>query len=433
MSDSDSERRMGETQTADCPKTVWILNHYATEPDGSGGTRHFNLARYAAEHGIRVILIAASVEHLSGRQRLAAGERSRVEELDGVTFLWLRTPTYRGNGPARIRNILSYTWQSLRAVNTASLPVPDLIVGSSVHPLAAWAAAKLARRHRVPFVFEIRDLWPETLIQMGRVHRYGPVAICLRTLERRLCQQASRVIVLLPKAHLYLEKIGVTRDKVIWIPNGVDLSRFPCRPLEDRTPLTVMYFGAHGQANGLESLLEAIARLQSHPSGGKLRFRFIGDGPMKPLLEAEAQRCGLLSQVSFEPPVSKREIPKLAAAADAFMINVRSLSLYRYGFSFNKLFDYLAAGRPVLFAGPDENPIAEAKAGLVLAPDDVDAIASAMVELANMSFADRREMGLRGRRYAEENCDSRVLAARLIEVLQPLLANADEQHNRVVS
>ena len=174
-------------------KTVWLLNHYAAEPTGSGGTRHYGLAKYAARHGLRVFLIAASVEHFSGRQRLRPRETERLEEIQGVPFLWVRTSRYSGNGLARIRNMLQYGIRVLLRSTTRELPPPDVIVGSSVHPLAALAGHILARRYRVPFVFEIRDLWPETLIQMGRIRRNGPVAAALRLVESRLCRVSAAV------------------------------------------------------------------------------------------------------------------------------------------------------------------------------------------------------------------------------------------------
>ena len=103
---------------------------------------------------------------------------------------------------------------------------PDVVIGSSVHPLAGVAACRLARRHGVPFVFEVRDLWPESLIAFGRISRHGLPAILLRSLEKGLYRRAASIISVLPKASDYIAGKGVATDKVVWIPNGVDLRRF---------------------------------------------------------------------------------------------------------------------------------------------------------------------------------------------------------------
>ncbi|MGE0625205.1 MAG: glycosyltransferase family 4 protein [Pseudomonadales bacterium] len=395
-------------------KTVWLLNHYAAAPTDSGGTRHHGLARHAAGLGYRIIIVAASVEHFTGRQRLRNDEKTRFEVIDGVSFLWIRTTPYSGNGWDRIRNMLEYTWRAMRRSTTAELPAPCAVIGSSVHPLAALAAQRIASRHGVPFVFEIRDLWPETLIAMNRIGRHGIVAIALRTLERWLCRSASRIIVLLPHARDYLREMGVESESVVWIPNGVDLETFPCYPLPDRSPLTVMYLGAHGTANGLDRILDAIHLLARGSEGSRFRFRFVGDGPMKDALVLRAKALGISDQVSFEPAVSKAALPELAAQADIFVMNVRDLELYRYGFSFNKLFDYMAAARPIVFAGPrTDNPVAQASAGIVVDADDAKGMASGIVDIAGSSLDARREMGSRGRRLLESDYAQSILARRL--------------------
>ena len=407
-------------------KIVWLLNHYAAEPTGSGGTRHYSLAKYAARHGVQLYVIAASVEHFSGRQRLRDQETARFEDHQGVHFLWVRTSPYVGNGLARIRNILQYSFRVLLPTATRGLPEPDLVVGSSVHPPAALAGYILARRHRVPFVFEIRDLWPETLVQMGRIGRNSLPAMLLRRLEAWLCHRASKIIVLLAKADEYLEGRGVDPRKVVYLSNGVDMETFEYHPPPRQDRLTFMYIGAHGQANGLDVVLEAIAllrsRVQRREETLEFEFRFIGDGPLKPGLESLARELGIDDIVTFEAPVPKERIPEVASAADAFVVNLRDLSLYRYGFSLNKLFDYLAAGRPVVFAGPsDNNPVGEAGAGILVSGDDVSGIAEAIESVASLTHQERLEMGLRGRKYAEENFAYEAIGERFSEVLLALI------------
>lgn len=410
-------------------KNVWILNHYAQELGGAGGTRHFHLAEYLQTYGWRATVIAASVEHQSGKQRLSPGEMQRCDHFKGVPFLWVRTPEYQGNGGGRMRNMLAYTWAVLQRRTTAALPRPDVVIGSSVHPFAAVAGAVLASRFKVPFIFEVRDLWPQTLVDMGRLRDDALMTRALRLLERWLYRRAVRTVVLLPLAWQYIVPLGIAKENVVWIPNGVDLSLFPraTQPPEHGDGVfTLMYFGAHGQANGLDNVLRAMQHVQERADGRHIRLRLIGDGPLKPALLQQADALGL-HNVTFEPPVPKSQIPALAAQADAFVIAVLSLpNLYRFGISMNKLFDYLAAERPILMASDAANsPVAEAQAGLTVHPDQPEALADAIVEIANTPLAQRQSMGRAGREYVEQNHGFDQLAQRLAQTLDTVCAEAE--------
>lgn len=413
-------------------KNVWILNHYAQEPGGAGGTRHFHLAEYLRNYGWQATIVAASVDHATGLQRLNAQEKQRLETIQGVPFLWINTPTYTGNGGGRISNMLSYTWRVLLPATTAALPRPDVIVGSSVHPFAAVAGALLAWRFKVPFVFEVRDLWPQTLIDMGRLREGSLMVWGLRKLERWLYRRAARTVVLLPHAWQYIVPLGIAKEQVVWIPNGVDLALFPPpAPIEEKTagqPFTLMYFGAHGQANGLDTLLAAMQIVQQTPEGENIRLRLIGDGPLKQGLMEQAQAIGL-NNVEFEDSVPKSQIPGLAAQADAFVITVLDLpKLYRYGISMNKLFDYMAGARPIVIASSAaNNPIQEAQAGITVPPGQPYALADAICRLAATPTQERQQTGRNGRAYVEKNHGFSQLAKKLAIELDTVCAEKAEK------
>lgn len=404
-------------------KNVWILNHYAQEPGGAGGTRHYSLARHLLKHGWRSSVIAASVELNTGRQRLSDGERTRISDFDGIPFLWVRTPQYEGNGGGRMGNMLTYAARVLLPGVTKGLERPDVIVGSSVHPFAAWSGAILARRLRVPFVFEVRDLWPQTLVDLGRLREQSLITQVLRKLEKWLYDRADRIVVLLPQADEYIVPLGVPKRKIVWIPNGVELEGYP----EPTQPLihdgfTLMYFGAHGQANGLDCVLRAMAQLQGRPDMSHVRLRMIGDGPLKPSLLKLAEELQLRN-VEFAGPVPKREIPSVAAEADAFVFNLIDAPVFKYGISSNKLFDFLAGARPVIFCcKSSNNPVADAHAGITVLPGDPLALSQAIATLATMPAGERNEMGRAGRAYVERNHSFDSLAARFAAMLNELVA-----------
>lgn len=406
-------------------RVVWILNHYAQEPGGPGGTRHFSLAQNLQAFGWDAALIAASTEHGTGRNRLADGAPSRLDVIDGTRFLWLKTAPYAGNGSSRLRNMLEYTWRVLDQKHVNQLPIPDVIIGSSVHPFAAWAGLQLAKRFGVPFVFEVRDLWPQTLIDMGRLKADSATARLLRRLELHLYRQASKIIVLLPRAVDYIAPLGIPAERVVWIPNGIELGSAPENPPrpEPTDVFKLMYFGAHGQANALGTVIDAMDRLQSMKLPLPVSLHLIGDGPQKQELQARATALGL-TNVVFHPPVPKSEIAALAATADAFVLSVCDLpNLYRYGISMNKLFDYMAAGRPVLMASAAVNdPVADAGAGLTVPPEKPELLAEAMAQMVRLPHEDRVRMGKAGRAHVVEHYGFDRLSQRLAQTLDEACA-----------
>jgi glycosyltransferase involved in cell wall biosynthesis len=400
-------------------KNLWIVNHHATTGAGTtGGARHALLGSRLRAHGWQTVVLAASSEHYSGRQRVTGRRLRSDSSVDGVTFRWLRVPTYRGNGLGRIVNMLTFTVLVLAPGMTRGLPRPDVVIGSTVHPLAAWAALILARRHKVPFFFEIRDLWPETLIHMGAISRDGWISRLMRRLESHLCDGAVTVITTMPYARDYLVSRGVEHDKIVWVSNGVEIERFlevKPRPASSNA-LEFMYFGALGTANALPILVEGFSEARRHGLDGSAKLRLVGEGPERLKLQQLVADLDLDEVVTVEDPVERARIPELASSADVLVLALLPLELYRYGISLNKLFEYMASGRPVLFAGRARgNPIDER--GGVVTDAEAGAVARAMLDLARLSAAERDQLGAHNRTTALESFSYEALAGTLAREL----------------
>jgi len=408
---------------------IWIFNHYALPPDLPGGTRHYDFGRELVKRGHRVVIFATSFHHyLHQETRLQPGERWKIENVDGVKFVWLRTPPYQRNDWRRVRNMVTFAlrawWLGRRLPELIpEIEKPDVVIGSSVHLLTPLAAYWVARHYRVPFLMEVRDLWPQTIIDMGELSQHHPITKALQALERFLYRRAARIITLLARADKYITACGVPREKIVWIPNGVDLSRFEgLEPyVASENGFRVFYLGAHGKANALDTVIQA-ARILQDRGYRDIRFILVGDGPEKPRLMALAEEIRL-HNVEFRGPVPKSAVPKTLFAADATLFVLHDLSLYNYGISLNKLFDYLAASKPLILVGrPANNPVEEAHCGLAVPPQDPEALAEAVIQLYRMSPEERAEMGKRGREYVEKYHDIRKLAAQLESVLQSVLS-----------
>jgi glycosyltransferase involved in cell wall biosynthesis len=331
-------------------RTIWIVNHYAVPPGNAGGTRHYTLAKYLQPLGWQATIIAGSVEHNSTVQRLNKGEYMRAETLENVPFLWLRVPVRQGNGLGRLCNMLLFAYRFLRYAHQPHLPKPDVVIGSSPQPFAAFAAYVLARRYRAAFYYEVRDLWPAGLVNLGHIPAYHPLMLLFGWVERFLAHRADGIIALLPDVKDYFGQLGVPATRVHWIPNGIDAELFAHVPQATvREPFTLMYFGAFGTANGLDNLLHAMKQIEQESPDLPVQLRLIGAGPAKAGLVKMAEALNLKT-VHFENTVSKQHIPTLAAQADGFIFNLTDASVFiKYGISSNKLFDFMAAARPVIF------------------------------------------------------------------------------------
>ena len=400
-------------------KNLLILNHYAIPPGKAGGTRHYSLAKHLKSYGWNTTIMAAGVEHETGNKAQKKNGKIRIENYNGVPFFWISVPCLGKRHITRMIDMLVYTLRAINPIYTKKIPRPDVIIGSQVHPFAVWAASVLSKRFKVPFIFEIRDLWPQTLIDMGYLKERSIKTRLLKNLEKYLYKRSDKIISLLPNASQYITKTsGVRAEKIFYIPNGVDLEEFPFEkyPKKDNE-FQLMYFGAHGRANALCTLIDAIAFLNKRKID-HFKLRFIGDGPLKPELEKKVKKMGL-HNVHFEDAVPKSKIPMIAAQANAFVIIVHSLDcLTRFGMSPNKLFDYMAAGRPILIASKAaNNPVKEAACGISVASDNAELIAEKIYELTITPHSNLEKMGQKGRNYLEQHHDYIKLASTLSDLL----------------
>lgn len=402
---------------------IIIINHYAIPPVEAGGTRHYSLAKEFIARGHHVHIVAANFSHQTKTPIVPNSEEQIFERVyDEVPFIFVNVPAYRGNSPARLLNMLSFFRQIQHSSYFKRMDFPDVVIGSSPHPFAAWAAQRMAARWGVPFIFEVRDLWPQSLIDLGRISPKHPAVRLLAQLEKYLYNHADKIITLLPGAHEYIKSIGIDAGKVIWIPNGIDFSLYNQLLLElEHDKFTVMYAGAHGLANGLETIINC-AEILDNDYGNKIVFRLMGDGPQKEDLKKMAAKKQL-TNVQFDDPVPKQQIPGILSQADAFILLLLDSPVFQWGISPNKLYDYLCSRRPVIFGvNAFNNPVEEAGAGITVPPENPEALAKAVLELYHMIPADREQMGLNGRKYIEENHDFRKLAIRLEEVLMEVIA-----------
>lgn len=413
-------------------RNIWMFNQYAITPEMAGGTRHYAIGRILASRGYRITLFAAGFNYQKLEElKCTGGKDLKIEVSDGVRFVWIKTLPYKKNNWKRIVNMLSYSWRCLRIykklLREEQVERPGTIIGSAVHLFAVWTAYRISQKLGANFVMEVRDLWPMTLVEFRKELKYHPIVIFFRILDRFLATRAQRIISVLPGAYDYYKRYGIAKEKVVWIPNGVD-TRLYCS--ENNTPLEsaqqkqfkIMYTGTFGMEANLGTLLSAAKSIQENQL--PILFEIIGSGEkQKELMQLKDQLD--LANVVFREPVKKEEVPSVLARADVLWIGSRNVkNLYKYGFSFNKLFEYLASGKPILFSiNSAYNPVKEAGAGLTVPPQDPAALSNAIIQIYEMPVEERIKMGQKGIAYAKEFHDFEKLA----DQFDHLLNNLDRQ------
>jgi glycosyltransferase involved in cell wall biosynthesis len=408
---------------------IWILNHYASPPDHPTGTRHYDFGRVLAGQGHDVTIFASSFSHVTlQEQRLQRNERVRIECFDGVRFAWIRTTPYSANDRRRALNMLSYAVGAIRAQRR--MPRPDVVVGSSVHPAAVAAACLIGGVRRVPFVFEVRDLWPQALVDMGALKENSAATRALRGVERFLYRRARVIISLPPRAADYIIPLGIPKEKVVYIPNGIadydehvlemnDSAKELVAKIEELRRdgyLVAGYAGSHVRANGVDTLVEAARTLRDR-GVMDIAFVFVGDGLQKESSRQFADHHDLRN-VLFWQSLPKRSIPAVLDSLDVTLFSLHDISVYKYGLSCNKLFDYLASGRPVVSAcAIEDTPVSASGGGICVPSESPEEIADALVELAAMGQAGRQAMGERGRHWVYQHHGATALAGRFLDAL----------------
>ena len=406
---------------------VLIVNQYGLPTGTPGITRHGDLGAELARRGHEVTVIASRFNYLT---RSSSGGRT-AEDHGGVRFRWLDTGTYRGNDRQRARSMLDFTARAT-AVGLRLKRRPDVVIASSPHLLVGLSGMAIARRFRIPFLFEVRDLWPSILVDLGAVRAGSFGHRALERLERLSYRSADRIITVPPHADRRVAELGGDAAKCVHIPNATALDGSVGAPIpaslaeifdrcEGRDVL--LYAGAQGVSNGLGVVLDALDLIRREDPGtyDRLAVVLIGDGGEHEALVASASGRGH-GHLFFHPPIDKAMIPSVLDRADFLLVSFSDAPTYDYGLSPNKLFDYLNAERPVLLASRLlDTPVDEARAGRCFVPGSPESLADAIHSLVETSPADRAAMGRRGAELVRQRYTIPATADRLEALLMEVV------------
>ena len=406
---------------------IWLINHYAVPPQYYPLARPTNFAKHLMAMGHTVTVISASSVHNSNppKNLITDGAAYREEVDDGVHHVYIRCCDCTGNGLKRICNMCEFAWK-LPSV-CKRLPKPDAIVATSMPPMSCAMGIHLARKYKVRGVAEIADLWPESIVAYDIAGPKNPAVIALRWLEKWIYKKADAIVFTMEGAYDYIVEQGweheILRSKVHYINNGVDLALFDYNKahytvsdpdLDDPDTFKVVYTGSIRHVNNLGLLLDAAKQV----SDPRVKFLIWGDGNEREALTRRVEDENI-TNVAFKGRVEKKYIPSIVSRADLNIAHNTPSPLFRFGISFNKLFDYLAAGKPVLSDFPcPYNPSVQCGAGISVDEPTPRAIADAIERLASLSDKEYRVMSGNARHAAEEDYNFAVLTQKLIDVIE---------------
>lgn len=414
-------------------KHVWIMNHYAGGMFFDQGGRHYNFAKYLKRSGYEPVVFCANSIHGKTERYFDTQDLWHIHTAGkiGVPWVFVRARTYTGNGKQRILNMIDFYRNVKRAAReyAAQYGKPDIIYASSVHPLTLVAGLRLAKHFGVKCVCEIRDLWPSSIVIHGYAGPRNPVILALRRMEKWIYKEADALIFTMEGAYDYIQEQGwekdVPRSKTHYINNGVDLDAFQYNlehfcwddpDLDDPNTFKLVYTGSIRKANGLVELVKCAKVLQNEKC---IKFLVYGTGTELDELR-ECCRKEVLTNVVFKGPVEKKYVPSILTRGDASLLNYAPTTekLFRFGNSQNKLFEYLAAGKPMITnVKLSYNPASRRHCCYTVASPEEKDYAALVLELYHLPLEEYERVCCAARETAEEY-DFKNLAKKLMSVLE---------------
>lgn len=403
---------------------IWFFNHYAVPTSLYPLARPYYFATYLQDRGHKVTIFAASSVHLSDQNLITDGRPMRAKKADGLRYVFLKARNYKGNGLGRIINFFEYTVRLF--TQTGKFQKPDVIMATCVHPFACAAGILLAKKYHCRCVIEIADLWPLTLVEYGAMKEGQPVTRALYALEHWIYKRADAIIFTMQGGRQYIEDMGWSRDvdldKVYYINNGVDLNvyryqgsheLFADADLDREDTFKVMYTGSMGIANSVRDILDAAALLKEYP---RIQFMLFGAGYQEEELKRRCEEKQL-TNVHFKGRVDKKYIPNILSKGDVNLLTGPSDRVSYYGMSMNKMFDYLASGKPTISNIQTQNDIfVDNHCGVAVTPGSPREMADMILKFYQMDPAGYETYC----KNARETVKKYDFAA-LIDELEPIL------------
>lgn len=385
---------------------ILLINHYAGSTEMGMEFRPYYFAQEWVRMGHKVTIIAGDYSHLR-IQNPEVKKDFQKEVIDGIQYCWIRTGRYEGNGVKRALTMFRFVdkiWKNARRIVNSLRP--DVVITSSTYPLDTFVGQKIRRLSGAKLIHEVHDMWPLSPMELGGMNKCHPFIIFLQIAENSFCRKSDYVVSLLPKSKDYFIKHGMKAEKFAFIPNGIALEEWKdgekipkghqeiLDALRKDGEFIIGYFGGHALSNALDILLDTAKEIRNP----KIKFVLVGNGMEKPrLIKKVADEK--IKNVIFLDPVDKNSIKDLTEYFDCCYMGSQKSPLYRFGISFNKMYDYMMAGKPVICAvdAPD-CPVEMYGCGFMVESGEISEIQKVVEKLYSMTEDERQKMGLKGKK-----------------------------------
>lgn len=411
-------------------KNIWIWNHYATHMFKDQGGRHYWFAENLIKEGYNPTIFCASTVHNSNENIDTGNNKYTSDTVNGIPFVFVKSPSYEGNGKQRIKNMIFF-YKNLFPVAKEYAKrngKPDIILASSVHPLTLVAGIKIAKKFGIPCVCEVRDLWPESIVAYGALKRSSIIAKILYQGEKWIYKKADSIIMTWEGGKDYVIDQGWAKQidvsKIKHISNGVVIDSFDRNSeenqiidsdLDNKEYKNIVYAGSIRKVNNLGMLLNAAKIIQNQ--GIKdIRFLIYGSGDESEMLKKRCEEENI-NNVIFKGRVEKKYVPSILKKAYINILHNSSTSLDKYGQSQNKFFEYLAAGKCIVQTYTTGYSICERyKCGISAPVQNAEKIAKAVIT----ACSDDKKNQLIGKnaREAAYEFDFKRLTQKLIDIIE---------------
>jgi glycosyltransferase involved in cell wall biosynthesis len=403
-------------------KTIWIINQYAGSPLHGMNFRNYYFAKELVKQNMDVTIFSGSFSHLLSNPPKVKNTFTK-ESIDGISYIWLKLPKYYSSKSVkRFLSMLIFIFK-LMFFKTSSLNKPDIIIASSPSPLPILIAFFWAKKLNAKLLFEVRDLWPLSIIELGNMSPNHPIVWLFQRIENFAYKRSDAVISLLSHAQEYMVAHGLKKSKFYYLPNGFDLDEYyHTKPLDSniiqllpRDKFIIGYVGALGIANDLSYLIESAKSLQRY---SKIHFVLVGDGSEKESLQRQASQ---LNNVTFTGSIEKKQVPNMLKLFNVCFISLQKEKLFMYGVSPTKMFDYMAAAKPILYAVESgNNMVEEAQCGLQAEPQNIQEITATILKFYHSDSKQLKRWGDNGLHYLHEHHDYKILTQKLLQLLSHL-------------
>ncbi len=399
-------------------KTIWIINQFAGTSESGWGERHYYFSNYWKQWGYDIKIISGSYNHLFNNQPKISKATFTSEKIDeNITFCWVKIPKYDPESVFKLWSMIIF------AIKLLFLAVrferkPDIILVSSMPIFSVLPAFILSKRFGSKFLFEVRDLWPQTPIHLKGYKKWHPIIFTMSLLEKLGFRKAEYIISLLPNSHDYINSISGNPSKWVYIPNGIDEQTIGKKSISNLLKLRIPkdkfvigYTGTIGLANAMDYFIFASIELKDNEN---FHFVIVGDGYLK---QKYMDLTKNNKNIDFIPKIQKAEVQDMLKLFDICYVGRFNSPLYKHGVSYNKYFDYMLAKKPILeSSNMIKDPVELSDCGIIVEPENVEAIIHGINKLYKMKPEKRHEMGEKGYQYVKKYHDIEFLSKKYMSL-----------------